>query len=343
MAFDFLQDFGKAFVPKKVRPHLRVYLEKAGVSSSPYKFFGALFYVTLLLTLLLYMLGVWSWVQGRNPVVIFVVSLGAWAAIQLVLVAMVVLLVYFFLDLRIYQRTQIMDAVLADYLSLVSSNLKGGMGLEHAMFSAIKPRFGPLADEMTLVSKKMMTGHDMADALGEFAERYDSATIRRTMNLIVGEIDTGGKIAYIIDQIVSNLKRTQKLKAEMAASVVSYMIFIAAIVVVIAPLLFALSYHLLTFISEFTMRLAESGGAGTVNMPFSFSADGLNTDAFRMFSYAALITISLFASMIVSIIEKGAIRSGLKYIPVFLIGSLVVYGVATAILGAVFGNIMVGL
>ena len=56
---------------------------------------------------------------------------------------------------------------------------------------------------------------------------------------------------------------------------------------------------------------------------------------------AAIATISFFSSLIVSIVEKGNVKSGLKYIPIFMIGSLVLYFVFMEILGFVFSGILV--
>src|SRR3989338_4773759 len=52
----FLEEFGKAFVPSRAVPHLRRYLLKAGITQAPYRFFGALFYVSLGITLVVYFL-----------------------------------------------------------------------------------------------------------------------------------------------------------------------------------------------------------------------------------------------------------------------------------------------
>jgi pilus assembly protein TadC len=339
MAFGFLEDFGKAFVPKKFRGSLREYVQKAGIKASPYKFFGILFYVTLLLTFSIFFTAIWPQLRERAIIIQFFGALLGWAGIQLLFAFGCILIVYFYLDMTIYRRTQLMEAEFPDYLALVSSNLKGGMNIDRAMFTAIKRRFGPLAEEMALVSKKVMTGYDLADALQDFSERYDSPIIKRAMNLMIGEIEAGGRIANIIDQVVANIKNTRRLKEEMSASVVTYMIFIGAIVVVIAPALFALSFHLLSFMSAFTAKLATSGAANVANIPFTFSEEGINTDNFKYFSYVAIVLIAIFSSMIVSIIENVNINSGLKYLPIFTIGALVTYSVFMIILGAVFSGI----
>jgi len=50
----FLEEFGKAFVPKKIRSHLRGYFLKAGLVDVPYKVFGAFFYLSIITTFFLY-------------------------------------------------------------------------------------------------------------------------------------------------------------------------------------------------------------------------------------------------------------------------------------------------
>ena len=52
----FLEEFGKAFVPKRIAPNLRKYLLKAGFNEVPYKFFGFLFYISALITTIIYII-----------------------------------------------------------------------------------------------------------------------------------------------------------------------------------------------------------------------------------------------------------------------------------------------
>jgi len=61
----------------------------------------------------------------------------------------------------------------------------------------------------------------------------------------------------------------------------------------------------------------------------------VNKDDFIWFSRIALGVIAFFSSMIVSIIEKGNIQSGVKYIPLFIISTEVVYIIAMKIMTAI--------
>ena len=74
-------------------------------------------------------------------------------------------------------------------------------------------------------------------------------------------------------------------------------------------------------------------------MPFSFSKVNVDPEDFRIFSVAALFTISFFSSLIVSIVEKGDIKGGVKYIPFYVFGSMGLYLLFMKILSTLFGGI----
>ena len=334
----FLDEFGKAFVPKRAIPHLRLFLLKAGILNVPYRFFGALFYLTALITGIIYLIAIYPFLLQYPAFVLLIASAVAWFIIQISLATFFILLVYFYVDLLIYKRTKKMEDMLPDFLQVVASNLKGGLSFEKALLGAIKPRFTILASEMAEVSKKVMTGHDVNKALYELGQKYDSPMLKRAIDLMMGELESGGQIASLIDKIVANIKETKVLKEEISASAVAYIIFMSAIVIIIAPLLFALSYNLLTVILSFISKLSITTARGGA-LPFSVSEVVIDPNSFKYFSIAALSVISFFSSLIVSIVEKGNIKSGLKYIPIFLFGSLAFYFVFLKILSLVFSGL----
>ena len=342
MAFKiiFLEEFGKAFVPKRAIPHLRLFLLKAGILSVPYKFFGGLFYLTALITAVIYLLYIYPFLLQYTQLVLLAASTIAWFIIQISLATFFILIIYFYVDLRIYLRTRKMEEMLPDFLQVVSSNLKGGLTFERSLLNAIKPRFSILANEMAEVSKKVMTGHDVSKALSELGQKYDSPMLKRTIDLMISELKSGGQVANLIDRIVENIKELKVLKEEISASAVAYSIFIAAIVIVISPLLFSLSFHLLIIVLSFISQLTiATGKAGS--LPFSISEVIIKPDDFKFFSIMAITTISFFSSLMVSIVEKGNIKSGLKYIPIFLLSSLTLYFIFMKVLGLVFSGIIV--
>lgn len=332
----YLNTFGKAFIPKKFRPDIRKYFFKAGYDEIHYALLGLMFWISALLTYLIYVPVIYPKIKVLNAFLFFLWTFISWFLVQGTVASFLGFLLYFHLNLRIFQRTKLMEDKLPDYLNLVSVNIKGGLSFENSLWQAIRPEFDVLAKEITIVSKSVMTGNDIKLALFEFADKYDSPILKRTVDLIVGEVEGGGKIVDIIDSVVKDLKKTEALKNELRVATTTYMIFISVIVLLIAPALFAVSYQLLQMITGFTQDL--SGNLQSVRVPLKFGVTNVSPEEFKSFSYFALGIISAFSSMILSIIQKGGIKNGLKYIPLFVIGASFMYYLFGLIIKTVFSG-----
>ncbi len=346
MAQSILEQFGRFPLPRKIRPQLRKYLFKAGITKEPYVFFGGLFLFSIIASFIIYFTVFYSMLQTLKGslsfymflVVQFFGTIMIWTALMLTIIGIIIVTIYAYLDIKIFNRTRKLEEILPEFLETVSSNLKGGMSFEKSLWMAIKPKFGILANEIALAAKKVMTGHDVDIALTEFSLKYDSPMLKRSMNLIISQIQGGGEISEIIDRIVVDLKKTKALKDEMSASVLTYMIFIAAIVIFIAPVLFGLSNALLKVISSITALLGSSMKGVNSPLPFDFSKAAINPEMFVFpFSYFAISITAIGSSLIVSIIEKGNIKGGIKYVPMFLISSLSIYWIALQVSNVLAG------
>ena len=335
------EEFGKAFIPESVRPNLRRYLLKAGILEVPYSIFGGLFVLSLVVTGIATVAFIIPFLDKLklNFLFYFLSIFGTWVALNLALAALFMSVVYFYLDMKIYHRTKEMESVLIEFLQFVSENLKGGMSFDRALWSSVKPRFKVLAAEIRIAAKKAMTGEDVEDALLEFTEKYDSATLKRSFSLIVEGMRGGGQMAELIDKVVENLKETRELKEDMAATALSYVIFISFIVMVIAPGLFALSKQLLIILGSFAEKLGGSLSSSAINLPINFKTIAVTPHDFTIFSQSSLAVISGFSAMIISIIKDGNVKDGAKYIPFFILVSLLLYNVIAKGLEYIMGSL----
>jgi Flp pilus assembly protein TadB len=334
----YLTTFGRAFVPKKLRPHLRYFLEKTGREDVPYHVFGLWFILALVITYVIYISKIYPALIGESPLVSLFVSFISFAGLVFLVLFIFAAVAYFWMTMIIYSRTKEMESKLADYFQLVSTSLKGGYSFEKALWAAIKPEFGILAKEIALVSKRVMTGNDVTDALNEFALKYDSPILRRSFDLIIGEVESGGRIVDVLDRVVVDLRKTKALKQEMEASTLTYIIFISSLVIVVLPVLFALSILLYSVISGFMGTIANSLGSSAVAGIPKISKPSIRVSDYKIFSVLAIGIISTFSALIVGIIEKGDIRGGVKYVPVFLPTSLALYFVFGWLLTWLFGQ-----
>ncbi len=337
---ELLEGVGKAFIFEKLRPKIKGYLSKAGISEVPYTLIGALFWISILPVAYTFIFTVWRIIieKSQNPIIQFFLAVIAWSAIHLTVLAALAAAAYFYLDLRIFNRTKKMEAVLPDFLRLVSENLKGGMPFEKSLWSAIKPEFGILSQEVRLAAKKVMTGTDVDTAIVEFTSKYDSPMLRRSFDLILEGMKGGGRIADVIDKVIETIEETKQLKSEMAATNLSYVIFVIVIVVVVAPGLFTLSFQFLTILQGLGERVSSAGATGAANLPISFGGVSIEPQRFKDFSRYALMVISIFSSMIVSFISKGSIKGGIRYIPMMFAGSQITYAVAMKVGTSVFSG-----
>lgn len=332
------ENFGRAFLPERFRPKFASWLQKGAIIRPCYDIIGYAFWAATAISITILFVFGYSWLSETygaagvgvgSLVFIFVAVLALFSLFGLVM--------WFYVDMRIYRRTKEIEHVLPEFLQFVAGNLKGGMSFDRALWTAIRPRFGVLANEIEIAAKKVMTGGDVDLALLEFAGKYDSPTLRRSMELIVEGMRGGGEIVYLIDRVIENLTETDILKKEMAASVTSYVIFITFIVLFVAPGLFALGFQLLTIVSSFGAKIGSVQAAGS--FPLKFSVSGFDMELFKKFSMGCLAIISVFSCMILSIIRKGSYRDGVKYVPVFLAVSLVNYLLLVKLLNYVFAFI----
>ena len=102
---NYLEEFGKAFIPKNMRPGLGKYLAKAEIDEVPYKFFGILFMMTLAITYFIYVPVIYPFAKDKAPLIFFIITFVSWVVIQLLLSLLITLSIYFYLNIRIYQRT----------------------------------------------------------------------------------------------------------------------------------------------------------------------------------------------------------------------------------------------
>jgi len=333
----FAKEFGKAFIFKKFRPNIKRFFMTAGYDDVPYDLFGYLFYMTFIVTFFIYIFFIYPRLQDYGTLTIGVVTFMSWVLIPLTILSLIIVYLYFDLTIKIFKRTREIETILPEYLQVVSSNLKGGLSFEKSLWQAINPEFSIVAKEITLVSKKVMTGNDLTEALLEFTEKYDSPLLKRSFGLIIGEVESGGQIAFIVDKVIENIRKTKMLKEEMAASTLTYMIFIGAIVILIAPGLFALSYHLLLIMSGFSAQVSSTAVQG---LPLNLGGGKLNMSDYRTFSVLSILLIAFFSAILISVIQTGDVRGGLKYIPAFMISSVFFYFLFTIALGALFGGIV---
>jgi Flp pilus assembly protein TadB len=292
-----------------------------------------MFLISLVITLMIL-------VNDRTVDILVTFLIFTWTLVFVAVYFISALLIFTYLDIRMYSYVKQIEENLPDFLQLASANISAGMTIDRALWYAVRPKFGILAKEMETVAKSTIAGEDLEKALVKLSHRYESRVLRETINLIVEGIQSGGQMAELLNKLSTNIKETQLMKKEISASVTTYAIFIGVATVLASPVLFALSTQLLIIIQKIfsTINIDKTvGSAGLFS--FNFSGDSIDLKNFRRFAILVLVISSFFSASIISVIRKGSVKDGIKTIPFFIAVSIILYYLASLMFASVMGGL----
>ena len=240
------------------------------------------------------------------------------------------------LSLGRYNDIKKMEDAFPDFLQLMSSNLRAGMTTDMALLMAARKEFYPLNLEIVKLGKELMTGRKIEEALVEMADRINSQKIRRTINLIVSGIHSGGNIAVLLEETAASSREREFVKKRAASNVLMYVIFIVAALTIGAPGLFALSTVLVGVLTKVLSTIPQVDA--NVNIPFTLSKITVSTTFIVYFSVAFLVAISIIGSFVLGLVLKGDEKAGIKYIIPIVSSNLTVFFLIRIILNKYFVN-----
>ncbi len=325
---------GKKLKAQERRQRLKAYIERAGFEVNLQKlkkiFFNTAIVINLTFSaLLIYYFSV-TYGIGWGTVVASIFVL--WVLIFVLLIIALWMMFYLAVDLKIFKRKVDIEEVLPDFLQLTASNINAGMTIDRALWYAVRPRFGVLAKEIETVAKETMSGVDLKLALEKFASRYDSAVLKRSVSMINEGVEAGGSIGDLLNRVSLDIQEQRAMFKEMSANVTTYVIFIVFATIGAAPFLFALSGILIQVVESLGSSLGgTTSSAQTVGISISFSGVGVTHTDFKIFAIVSLIITSFFSAIMVATIKKGNVKAGIKYIPIFAMVSLILYGIAQSL------------
>ncbi|NTV22879.1 MAG: type II secretion system F family protein [Nanoarchaeota archaeon] len=251
---------------------------------------------------------------------------------------------FFYVDIRAYQLMKEVEAVFPDFLELTAANISSGMPIDRALWYAIRPRFGQLAKDMESVAKATMVGESLPKALTAFSNKYDSVVIKRSMNLLLEGLESGGEVGDLLTRVAVNIRDTEIMKKEMASNVTTYVIFILFATLGAAPFLFGLTTELIVIMKSIIGNIdmpSDSSSMGGIGMTFSASADSISVGDYQVFAIMSVCISSIFAAIIISVIQKGSAREAYRNIPLYIAIGLINYFLSFTFMNMILGSMFI--
>lgn len=317
-------------------------LYRAGYETEPEKFINLSIKIASILTFLTsVMLALFLFNVGYGFLLISSFVLGFVIFGGLTLFSIVFAVGVFFLNFKIFRRKLEMERVLPEYLRLVATNIRSGLSLHNALTVSGKKRFGILSNEIDLVAKTSKVKGDFAKSLEVFGRKFDSKILQKSMNSIAASVKSGTNISDLLEKTADNINKMKNTRLKMAASVKNYIIFIIASGIIIAPLMFSMSFHMNDTVADIKDRvdLDVSGANQPIGLSGIGGTGGVDPGNFDIFAILMIISNVLISGVLISVIRYGNWRQGVGIIPFYLFISISLYFSGKILLSGLLGGV----
>jgi pilus assembly protein TadC len=252
------------------------------------------------------------------------------------------LTVYVVLSTVSSRRMDAIEKALPEFLGIMASNIRSGHTYDRALMLSARKELGPLSEEIDAVSKETLTGTPLDEALLHMVRRVPSVALEKTVSLIVKGLNSGGKLADLLEATSLDIRRFDGIKKEVDSTVLTYKLFSLAAVCIGAPMLYAVTGFLIRVFAETKARIGTaniSSAAG--NLPV-FQGAAISPDATFYFSLGAIGVTVFFGSLMAGVISKGDERTGLVYLPVIALIAYSIFFFGSFVLNVFLGGFFFG-
>ncbi len=250
----------------------------------------------------------------------------------MVLFVLTLLLYYLHLEYQIDDRRKRVENVLSDFLLMVASNLRSGMTPFTAFRNSSREEFGPLAEEIKVITAKSMGIESFASALKELSKKIDSRILTESVSFFSESVKSGGKLADLLEATAEDVTKTQEMKKEMLSGTKMYVMFVLFVIVVATPLLMSISVQ---FLNMLTSIQAESNLESEINIGFMNSEFLITPDFMQNMAIILFFGNAILSSLFIGVLIERKARLGIKYSPIIFIASIVLFFVFKTIVSGI--------
>lgn len=235
------------------------------------------------------------------------------------------------------ERRRRVEAILPDFLLLIAANLRAGMTPVSAFVESSMPEFGPLEDEVRILASRSMGTESFITVFARLGERIDSRVLKRVVGLFTTGMISGGHLARLLETSALDIRETQELRQELAASTRMYVIFVLFIVLIGVPLLLSISIQFLTRLAALKSQMSHV----SLN-EFDYSMISIENSLDPQFvdrmAYVILVGTTVFVSILIGVISEGKLLYGLRYFLPLVVIAAVDFAVCKIIVGGILAT-----
>lgn len=104
-----------------------------------------------------------------------------------------------------------------DTLQLIAGSLRAGHGLSRSVAAVASEAEAPMSEELARVVNETRLGRNLAEALAAAAQRMRSADFEWVAQAIAINIETGGNLAEVLDQVGKTIRQRNEIRRQVSA------------------------------------------------------------------------------------------------------------------------------
>jgi archaellum biogenesis protein FlaJ (TadC family) len=228
---------------------------------------------------------------------------------------------YLLVEIEIENRRREVEKVLPDLLRVIAANIGSGLTPIVALRSAARPEFGVISKELKYITTRSMSTDSMDEIINEIQKSIRSDLLNRVLMVFTSSLRSGGDIIRALEMSANDIQRIYELHDTLVAQTSMYTTFLLFGMIITMPFLLAVSINVM----ELMGNISTAHHVSYVSAYMDIGFPTISGETTTIISLIVLLGSSLTASVALSIIRTGKRIEGIKYFPLILFSSVIVF------------------
>lgn len=224
------------------------------------------------------------------------------------------------------RRLDSIELRLPDFLNDLAETRRAGLTLTNSLHTSARSDYGPLTDEVRLMSNQVSWGVSFADALNMFSKRVKSSLVERSTNLIVESAKTGGSVAAILKAAADDAREIKSLETERKSTLATYLVVIYVTFFVFMVVIAVLDNAFIPQVIEAQNKILSAEGTdGAGGLADAISGVKLDQEALRFTYFNAAVIQAIGNGMVGGLLIDQRITSGFRHVAIMAFTAWIVF------------------
>jgi archaellum biogenesis protein FlaJ (TadC family) len=224
---------------------------------------------------------------------------------------------------------------------MVSSNVRGGMPVDQALWNSAKPEFGVLSAEVRRAIKESYSGTTMDDALDDLASRFNSKLFKRFIEILKQAISSGAEVGLVLEKLSEEIREVIIVRRDIRSMLIVYVIFLFFAAAFGVPFLLSVSNKLIEVLfTAFAMVTPTSGteqlASNSFVTNFFIGKPPITPSDFYYFSLVMIFITNFVTAYIIGAAYTGNENDGVKFFPIMALVAYAIFFGASSLVSVLF-------